>query len=127
MRYYYRYGDHAASTHYPFGLEDFLTFTFNEDGSSRVVNTWNQQSIVLEGTFRVRKIDISDIDADYRRFMPYVHMRPSESWYSVNIYETLPPLPFRWLSYELFISFIDENDIIIYTPAIRETYAARLR
>lgn len=111
---------HGASIIYTFNLGGTFNIQFNTMGyefsrESRDRYEARRYVTVFRGTFAAERIALDDIDEDDRRYMKFVDARANTSWYRIvmNNENGLPSMP---QELEMFVSRVDDNDLIFYWP-----------
>jgi len=99
------------------------TYEFNLDSGFRIDSFGPVGRFFYKGSFNIERISLANIDSSLIVRMPTIEDREESSLYHVVAYNVMGTSDKPKL--ELFISIVDDEDVIIYMPALGEAVKAR--
>ena len=125
--FYYREEGLVNSSYSSPDVGESMMFTFEKGGKFSIVHEEQHSVSRTTGMYSIKGITVEDINPDYRRFMPYIRQRPDARWYHINCYAGIAGLNVRLSLIELYVSYVDDDDILIYAPFSRLTWVVERR
>jgi len=102
-----------------------LIYIFTLDMTFQIHFRSDQATLYLdEGNFDIERISFRDIPASDREYMKYVNERVDSKWYRISTYDVRSTFGGS-SEFEMFMSYVSYDDVIIYTPTYGITIVAR--
>ena len=114
--------DSSSATFAPLPNYQRKTFTFDIDSSFKIEHVGGS-SYSYAGSFNVEEIAVDDLDAEIRLLMPHIDERKDANLFHIEAFNVMGTSQKSEL--ELFVSIMDDDDVIIYMITLGETVSAR--